>query len=118
MATMNTNVDLSENGNTLEKKFSVLEFHSTKPMAVLQYDLKTVASCAHRKVKAGRLLVQKQMVILGARSALSAQPFLHLHQSTDWTILTTSLAFCLQKLQLLHSHKRKEKVAKLKTCVV
>jgi hypothetical protein len=78
-----------------EKAFSGLEFHSTKPMAVLQYDFKTVASCAQRKVKASRLLVQKQKVMLEALSALSAQPFLHLHQSTDWTILTKRLAFCL-----------------------
>lgn len=48
-----------------EKAFSVLEFHSIKPMAILQYDFKTVASCAQRKVKAGRLLVQKQLVMLG-----------------------------------------------------
>jgi hypothetical protein len=48
-----------------EKAFSVPEFHSTKPMAILQYDFKIVASCAQRKVKAGRLLVQKQLVKLG-----------------------------------------------------
>jgi len=48
-----------------EKAFSVLEFHSIKPMAILQYDFKTVASWAQRTVKAGQLLVQKQLVISG-----------------------------------------------------
>jgi hypothetical protein len=41
-----------------EKVSSVLEFHSTKPMVILRYDYKTVASCAERNGKAGRLLVQ------------------------------------------------------------
>lgn len=48
-----------------EKAFSVLEFHSIKPIAILHYGFKTVASSAQRKVKAGRLLVQKQLEMLG-----------------------------------------------------
>jgi len=73
-----------------EKAFSVPEFHSIKPMVILQYDFKTVASCAQRKVKAGRLLVQKQLEMLGGSfgsfySAIPASTSVNRKDDSDLT---------------------------------
>jgi len=77
-----------------EKAFSVLEFRSIKRMAILQYDFKTVVSCAQRKLKAGRLLVQKQLVMLGGSfgsfcSAIPASTSVNRMDDSD-----TTSSFC------------------------
>jgi hypothetical protein len=60
-------------------------------MAILQYDFKTVASREGRKVKAGRLLVQKQLVTLGGSfcSALPASTTVNRIDDSD-----TTSSFC------------------------
>jgi hypothetical protein len=75
-----------------EKAFSALKFHSIKPMVILQYDFKTVASRSQRKVKAGRLLVQKQLVMLGGSfySVIPASTSVNRKDDSDTMSLKTS----------------------------
>jgi len=94
MATRSAHVYLSANGDTFRESVSVLEFRSIKSMAILLYDFKTVASCAQGKVKAGRLLVQKQLVMLGGSfgcfcSAIPAPTSVNRMEDSD-----TTSSFC------------------------